>query len=58
MYADGRHWSFGGGDRLVRVESPDGRFRQAWFQSGGQWMHYWTQQPTFFHSVEHILANH
>jgi peptidase E len=58
IYADGRHWSFGGGDRLVRVESPDGRFRQAWFQSGGQWMHYWTQQPTFFQSVEHILANH
>lgn len=57
-YNDGRHWAFGGGDMLVRVESPDGSFRQAWMRTGGRWLHYWTQEPTFFNSVEHILANH
>jgi hypothetical protein len=58
VYPDGRHWSFSGGDLLVRVESQDGQFQQAWMRSGGQWLDYWTQQPTFFNSVEHILANH
>jgi peptidase E len=58
MYPNGRHWSFGGGDLLVRVESEDGHFQGAWMRAGGQWLDYWTQQPTFFHSVEHILSNH
>jgi hypothetical protein len=58
FYNDGRHWSFGGGDLIVRVESQDGNYRQAWMRIGGRWMHYWSQQPTFFNSVEHILANH
>jgi hypothetical protein len=55
---DGRHWSFGGGDLLVRVESGDGRFREAWMRSGGEWRNYWTRGPSRFHSVESILANH
>jgi hypothetical protein len=58
IYNDGRHWNFGGGDMLVRVESPDGHFRDAWMRSGGQWLHYWTQWPSHFHSAEHILASH
>jgi hypothetical protein len=58
VYSDGRHWGFDGGDTLVRIESPDGRFREAWMCVGGQWRHYWTQRPSRFHSVEHILASH
>ena len=58
FYPDGRHWVFKGGDLLVRVESQDGRWREAWMRSGGQWMHYWTQSPTWYHSVEEILAKH
>jgi hypothetical protein len=58
LYADGRHWAFSGGDLLVRVESPDGHWRQAWMRANGRWLHYWTQQPTMHHSVEEILARH
>lgn len=58
VYHDGRHWAFGGGDALVRIESPDGRFREAWMRTGGQWLHYRTQQPTMHHSIEEILARH
>lgn len=58
LYADGRHWAFSGGDLLVRVESQDGNFRQAWMRSGGQWLHYWTQQGTMHHSVEEILSKY
>lgn len=58
LYNDGRHWSFGGGDMLVRVESLDGSFRQAWMRSGGQWLHYWTQRPAWHHSVDDILAHY
>lgn len=58
IYSDGRHWSFGGGDLLVRIESPDGGSSEAWLRSGGAWRHYWTQGSTAFRSVEQILAHH
>jgi hypothetical protein len=58
MYSDGRHWSFGGGDMLVRVESPDGRWRETWMRSGGSWIHYQSQRPSSFSSVQQILAAH
>ncbi|MBK6519734.1 MAG: hypothetical protein IPM79_35295 [Polyangiaceae bacterium] len=58
VYNDGRHWSFGGGDSLVRVESPDGRWREAWIRSGGEWLHYQTQSSSSFQSVGQILAHH
>lgn len=57
-YSDGRQWTFRGGDRLVRVESPDGRWREAWMCSGGRWHHYRSQQPSSFRSVEQILGHH
>lgn len=58
VYNDGRHWTFRGGDRLVRIESPDGHWREAWMRSNGRWIHYSSQQPSNFHSVAHILASH
>jgi len=58
VYADGRNWRFGGGDMLVRVESQDGRFREAWIRSGGHWLHYGSQSPSRFSSAEEILASH
>lgn len=58
VYNDGRHWSFGGGDLLVRVESPDGAWREAWIRSGGEWLHYQTQTRSSFRSVGQILAHH
>lgn len=58
VYADGRSWTFRGGDRIVRVESPDGRFREAWMCSGGRWLHHGTQSPSAYGSVGEILARH
>jgi hypothetical protein len=58
VYPDGRHWTFRGGDLLVRVESQDGQFQQAWMRSGGSWLHYWTQMPAWHHSVEEILSKY
>lgn len=56
--ADGRHWAFGGGDRLVRIESPDGRFQDVWMTSGGRLLHYWSREPSSFGSIEGVLAAH
>lgn len=57
-YPDGRHWSFSGGDHLVRITSQDGRFDDAWMTSGGRLIHYWTQQPSGYGSIEDILRSH
>ncbi len=57
-YADGRHWAFRGGDRLVRVQSPDNRFHAAWLLSGGRMTNYHTQRPDGFQSIEGVLASH
>ena len=59
VYSDGRHWSFGGGDRLVRIQSPDNRFHEIFFTSHGQLIHYWSQQPSPYHSrIEDVLASY
>jgi peptidase E len=58
IYPDGRHWRFNGGDRMVRVMSPDGNFNEAWCVLGGQMFHYWTQRPSRYHSTAHILSEH
>jgi len=58
VYADGRGWGFNGGDLLVRIASPDGRWSDAWMRSGGSWLHYGSQSPSSFGSVEQILAHH
>jgi hypothetical protein len=58
FYADGRHWAFQGGDRLVRVQSPDNRFQAAWVLSHGRMMNYYTQRPDHFLSIEGVLSQH
>lgn len=57
---DGRHWSFEGGDRLVRIQSQDGRFDEAWMKVGGRQMllHHGTQSPSRYASIEEVLSNH
>ncbi|HSN97937.1 MAG TPA: hypothetical protein VLS89_06550 [Candidatus Nanopelagicales bacterium] len=56
--AEGRHWGFQGGDMLIRIESQDGHYRDAWMTSGGRLLHYWSRGPSRFHSVEEVLASH
>jgi len=58
MYCDGRHWAFRGGDMLVRVQSPDNRFHEAWIISGGRPIHYWSHQPSHYGSIDQILSSH
>lgn len=59
VYCDGRHWAFQGGDQLVRVQSPDNGFHQAWVLRGGTMYNYWSQQPDPYHySVEDVLKRH
>jgi peptidase E len=55
---NGRHWSFGGGDYLVRVQSPDGRYDEAWMTSGGLLLNYWTRHPSRYSSISDVLASH
>jgi hypothetical protein len=54
----GRHWAFNGGERLVRVQSGDGRFHEAWLDTGGSLTHFWSGQPSSYPSIEHVLASH
>ena len=58
LYADGRHWSFRGGDRIVRIQSPDNGFSEAWIASGGRLIHYGTQRPSRHRSIEEVLASY
>ncbi|MEW5854154.1 MAG: hypothetical protein AB2A00_35595 [Myxococcota bacterium] len=55
---DGRHWAFNDGDMLVRVQSPDNFFHEAWMVLGGRLVHYWTQRPSRYDSVGEVLAAH
>lgn len=55
---DGRHWAFNGGDYLVRIQSDDNRFHEAWMTSHGRLLHYWTRRPSGYRSIEQILASH
>lgn len=59
IYCDGRHWAFSGGNRMVRIQSADNRFHEAWIFNGGQPIHYWSQKPDYrYQSIEQILASY
>ncbi len=56
-YCDGRQWVFHGGHQIVRVQSPDCRFHEVFIRNGhGPLIHYWSQRPSDFWSVESVLA--
>ena len=57
-YCDGRHWAFNGGNRMVRVMSPDNRYQRSWLLVGDYVFDYWSQQISEYKSVEQILSNH
>ncbi|MBI2566666.1 MAG: hypothetical protein HYV63_06505 [Candidatus Schekmanbacteria bacterium] len=60
IYRDGRKWIFGGGDALVRVISPDYRYQGAWILQPNSPVifDYWSQQPSGYHNLGHILSSH
>lgn len=58
-YADGRHWTFKHGDRMVRVMSQDDHYQGAWIVlANGQIIDYWSQNPSLYPSIEAIFASH
>jgi hypothetical protein len=60
IYHDGRTWTFHGGDVLIRIFSPDYRYQGTWIQSPNHpgLIDYWSQSPSRFGSIDHILAEH
>lgn len=57
IYNDGRHWSFNGGDRMVRVISPDGNWQDITIiTNDGRMIDYWTQSPSQYSSIEEIMS--
>jgi hypothetical protein len=56
--AYGRHYAFGGGQRLVRVRSGDRRFDEAWLDDGRGMFHFGSRSRSRFDSIEEILASH
>ncbi len=58
IYNDGRHWAFNGGDRLLRVISPDGNWQEAVIiTNAGYMIDYWTQNPSRYSSVIDFINN-
>ncbi|MDQ7825033.1 MAG: hypothetical protein RDV48_19690 [Candidatus Eremiobacteraeota bacterium] len=58
VYNDGRHWSFNGGDMMVRVMSQDNLYQDITvITNQGQYIDYWTQWPSEYHSIEQIMHN-
>jgi hypothetical protein len=57
---DIRTWTFNGGDTMLRIQSPDCEYQQAWIipASGGPVYDWWTQQPTFFSNIEDMIHHH
>ena len=56
-YCDGRQWVFQGGNQIVRIQSPDLKFHEIFIKnSDGPLIHYWSQKPSVFTSVEGVLA--
>jgi hypothetical protein len=56
-YNDGRHWSFNGGDKMVRAMSPDGSWQEIFIITNqGTPIHYWTQNTIHTNNVEEILS--
>jgi peptidase E len=56
--ADGRHWAFSGGDAMLRVQSWDCHYSEAWISMpGAPIIEYWNQHPTGWESFEQIVAN-
>ena len=58
FYPDGRHWSFDGGDHLVRIRSGDFGFDESWIISQGQMIHYWTHARDGYDGIQHLIAAH
>ena len=56
IYNDGRHWSFNGGDVMVRIISPDGKWQDITIiTNDGRFVDYWSQGPSEYWSIQQII---
>lgn len=57
---DGRDWTFHGGDQMLRIQSPDCNYQEAWIipAQGGTVFDWWTQQPTFWSNLHDMIEYH
>ncbi len=56
IYNDGRHWAFNGGDVMVRIISPDGKWQDATvITTDGRFIDYWSQMPSEYSSIQQII---
>lgn len=59
FYPDGRYWGFNGGDQMLRIQSPDCSYQQAWIlPANGGAFDWWSQQGTFFSNIGDMIAHH
>jgi hypothetical protein len=60
IYHDGRKWTFHGGDVMVRIFSPDYSYQGTWIimPNTSTVFDYWSQSPSRFVNIEHIMAEH
>jgi hypothetical protein len=58
-YPDGRHWTFNGGDMMIRIMSPDNKWQTGTIiNSQGAYIDYWTQEMVNYASIEEISSNY
>jgi hypothetical protein len=60
IYHDGRKWTFNGGDALIRIFSPDYSYQGTWIMGPNYAtvIDYWSQSPSRFSNLDHIMAEH
>jgi len=58
-YADGRSWAFNGGDAMVRIQSWDNCYSEAFIvMQDSPIFDYWEQAPTGYSNIGEIISSH
>jgi hypothetical protein len=60
IYQDGRKWTFHGGDVMIRIFSPDYSYQGTWIHTPNHptMIDYWSQSPSRYANIDHILNEH
>jgi hypothetical protein len=60
VYHDGRRWTFHGGDVMARIFSQDHSYQGTWIMTPDHpaVFDYWSQSPSSFVNIDHIMAEH
>jgi len=59
FYNDGRNWTFNGGDMMIRIMSPDGRWQTATvITNQGAYIDYYSKKQCHYSGIEDILSRY